>query len=258
MNKSKFLILLLLIWLLPLSSVPGQYLKRDKGRQISTVPSVKVSPTQETYDSLAVAQALIATNVTDIAALPTFPETGGLVGDSLTDLHSFKDEVLKYMSFDEDSVVVDSNFYVFGKVWIRDSLIVNTRVLFIPPDDSSAVGNIILRQAGENLVFLNSCYLKSDGKYWKTDADGAATMPSRLVSIAIISADGWGLFMDYGYLRCDALDLTIGGDIFPGVTPGELTQTQVSGTGDQSQKVGHGETPDVVKYQVDQTVLEIK
>jgi len=193
-----------------------------------------------------------------IAALPTFDETGGLVGDSLTDFHSFKDEVLKYMSFDEDSVVVDSNLYVYGKIWIQDSIIVDSRIIKIPPADHSAWGDIILRQAGENLVFGESCYLKSDEKYWKTDADAAASMPSRLVALASISADAWGLFLKEGMLRDDTYDLTVGGYVYPSLTPGEFTQTQVSATGDQSQKVGIAETADVIDYDPDLTVLELK
>ncbi len=194
----------------------------------------------------------------EIAALPTFAEAGGLAGDSLTDFHSFKDEVLKYMSFDEDSVVVDSNLYVYGKIWIQDSLIVNATIIKIPPVDSSAWGKIILRQAGENLVFGESTYLKSDGKYWKTDSDAAATMPSRLVALATISAEGWGLFLKEGMIRADDWDLTIGGYVYPSLTPGDFTQTQVSATGDQSQKVGIAETADVIDYDPDLTVLEMK
>jgi len=185
-------------------------------------------------------------------------DTIDVMYQDIADLGAWKDTVLLYMSLAPDSLKINKNMYVYGKVWIRDSIVVNTRVLFLPPADSSAVGNIILRQAGENLVFLNSCYLKSDGKYWKTDADAAASMPSRLVALGTISANGWGLFMKEGFLRCDALNLTIGGPIFPGLTPGELTQTQVSATGDQSQKVGVAESADVIDYDPDLTILEIK
>lgn len=171
---------------------------------------------------------------------------------------AWRDTVLMYMSFDGDSVVVDSNLYVYGKLWIQDSLIVDATIIKIPPVDSSAWGDIILRQAGENLVFGKSTYLKSDGKYWKTDADAAATMPSRLVALATISADAWGLFLKEGMIRADDWNLTVGGYVYPSLTAGEFTQTQVSATGDQSQKAGIAETADVIDYNPDLTVLEIK
>jgi hypothetical protein len=91
----------------------------------------------------------------------------------------------------------------------------------------TAVGEKITATAGENLVFGDSCYLKSDGKWWKTDADAAATMPSTAMAIATISAAASGLFLKSGYARADSrwAGMTVGADIYASQTAGAFTQT---------------------------------
>jgi hypothetical protein len=118
-----------------------------------------------------------------------------------------------------------------------------------PASDHTCTGIIFSGTAGENLVYGDNCYLKSDGKYWKVDADAAATMPSTAMATATISAGATGIFLDYGWARDDSWSWTIGGLIYVDtVTAGGMTQTAPSGEGDQIQIVGRAETATVIKF----------
>jgi len=93
--------------------------------------------------------------------------------------------------------------------------------------------------AGETLSAYDLCYLKSDGKYWKADADAASTMPSIALATAPINAEATGTFIRRGLVTNSAWNWsTIGGYIYASTTPGALTQMAPSGSGDQVQIVG--------------------
>lgn len=112
--------------------------------------------------------------------------------------------------------------------------------------------------AGENLVFGDICYLKSDGKYWKADADAAATMPGAAMALASISADASGLFLKIGFVRDDSWSaLTIGGIVYASTTAGAITQTAPSGSGDQVQELGYAETAVIIWFNPNTTLVEI-
>jgi hypothetical protein len=108
-----------------------------------------------------------------------------------------------------------------------------------PTADLTASGDRTTLTAGENLVFGDLVYIKSDGKMWKTDADAAATMPAVFMALATILADAAGLFLlPRSFVRNDAWAWTVGGAIYASTTPGAMTQTQPSGTDDVIQVVG--------------------
>ena len=104
--------------------------------------------------------------------------------------------------------------------------------------------------AGENLSQFDACYLKSDGKYWKSDADAATTMPLIAIATAAISADASGVFLILGFVRKDAWDWSVGGLLYTdegtGGTVGGMTQTAPAGAGDQVQVVGIAITADII------------
>lgn len=115
--------------------------------------------------------------------------------------------------------------------------------------------------AGEALAQFDVCYLKSDGKFWKADADAAATMPVIAIATAAISAEASGVFLLMGFVRKDAWTWTIGGFLYAdegtGGTVGGMTQTAPSGSGDQVQKVGIALTADIIYFNPDLTIVEI-
>lgn len=128
--------------------------------------------------------------------------------------------------------------------WMSDAVFGLT--LDEPPANSSvglrSIFDII--QAGELVNFGDMLYLKSDGKWWKTDADTAAKMPGLRMATATIQADAWGQALVKGRVWHTAFPtLTVGGAVYPitgtGGAAGEVTPTAPSGTGDQVQILGY-------------------
>lgn len=126
-----------------------------------------------------------------------------------------------------------------------------------PGTDQTVSGIIVNMTAGENLTFGSFCYLKSDGKLWKADADAAATMPVTLMATATISAEASGLFLAQGFARDDTWAWTVGGLIYASTTPGALTQTAPSGSADIVQIVGVATHADRMYFNPQLVTVEI-
>jgi len=112
--------------------------------------------------------------------------------------------------------------------------------------------------AGEALAQFDACYLKSDGKYWKADADAVTTMPVIAIATAAISAEASGVFLLMGFVRKDAWTWTVGGLLYASLTAGALTQ-DVSGytTPDQVQVVGIAITANIILFNPSYELVEI-
>lgn len=124
--------------------------------------------------------------------------------------------------------------------------------------DHTASGDIITATAGENVVFGSVCYLKSDGKFWKTDADAEATSASMIVmAIATIAGNGSGLFLKRGYARDDTWAWTAGNTLYLSTTPGAMTATAPSGTGDIVRIAGYAKAADYIEFDPSKIYLEI-
>lgn len=137
-----------------------------------------------------------------------------------------------------DDLTVYGSLTFSGDVPLGDSVCVEYTDI-APSSDHQIVGiKTSDYTAGENLAFGNFCYLKSDGKMWKADADAATTMPVSAMAAATISADSAGDFLTYGWARDDSWNLTVGGIIYASTTSGGITQTAPSGTGDYVQALG--------------------
>jgi hypothetical protein len=109
----------------------------------------------------------------------------------------------------------------------------------VPASDHTATGLKCSLYAGEALVFGNACYLKSDGKLWKADADAIAT--AGVIAMCVdenISADALGSFLMLGIVRDDTWAWTVGGIIYLSTAVGTLTQTAPSGTNNVIQVLG--------------------
>ena len=125
------------------------------------------------------------------------------------------------------------------------------------PGDENHSGLCNTYTAGENVAYGDVVYMKSDGKFWKTDADAAATMPGVAVATDTILTDATGMFLIFGYLELTSWDWTIGGIVYASTTPGEFTQTAPSGTGDQVQILGLALTADIILFKPDLTLVEV-
>lgn len=134
-----------------------------------------------------------------------------------------------------------------------------------PDTDHTANGPQAVMTAGEALAFRDVCYQKSDGKWWKADADAATTMPVAAMALASIEADANGLFALPGaFVRDDSLDTspapTIGtqGRIYASTDPGAITQAAPSGSGDQVQDLGYHYSASVIYFNPSPTIIEIQ
>jgi hypothetical protein len=110
--------------------------------------------------------------------------------------------------------------------------------LWPTPSDHGYSGAVATMTVGENVSFGHALYMKSDGKWWKADADASSTMPVAAMAAETINADNSGLVLLFGFARDDSWAWTVGGVIYASTTAGSLTQTAPSGSGDQVQAVG--------------------
>ena len=119
----------------------------------------------------------------------------------------------------------------------------------LPTTDHTATGTIVTLTAGENLVFGDACYFKSDGKMWKVNADVIATSTGLLaVALATIAAEAAGSFLMEGYIRDDTWAWTVGGGIYLSTTAGGLTQTAPTGADDVVRLAGIAISADVMLF----------
>jgi hypothetical protein len=128
----------------------------------------------------------------------------------------------------------------------------------IPANDLAARG-IITREltAGENLAFGNVVYRKSDGKFWQSDADASTTMPVVAMALETIAADGAGKMFFWGWVRNSAWTWTPGGWLYASTTPGALTQTPPSGSGDQVQAIGWAYSATIIFFNPVLILIEV-
>jgi hypothetical protein len=129
-----------------------------------------------------------------------------------------------------------------------------TRLDGTPDTDHSAVGattNTFV--AGESMAELFSVYMHTDGKWYKTDADAAASSTSmlgvHLYSGSTVAANS-PLLVAIGcaFVRDDTFNWTPGATIYLGTGTGSWTATAPSGTDDVIRVVGFAVTADVVWF----------
>jgi hypothetical protein len=133
-----------------------------------------------------------------------------------------------------------------------------TTQIALPSADLTATGLRSSETVGESVAFGNMLYLKSDGKWWKSDADAATTMPALRMALATASADASCVMLSIGWARNDAWNWTTGGLLYASTTPGDMTQTAPSGTGDQQQVVGIAYPGDIVWFNPSLVLGEVK
>lgn len=133
----------------------------------------------------------------------------------------------------------------------KDSMTVDAE----PSSDLTASGLKVSMTAGESLAAGDVCYLKSDGKMWKADADDTDTYPALALALATISADASGEFLLKGFFRDDSYTNTVGGSIYLDTTAGGITQTAPSDTDDVIQVLGVATHADRIYFKPDLTYV---
>jgi len=128
----------------------------------------------------------------------------------------------------------------------------------IPLRSVDANGTFKTVTAGENLVFGNLVYLKSDGKFWKALGDNVATTPCIGVATASISTNSTGDILLFGVIKNTSWNWTIGGAIYLSVsTGGAMTQTKPSVAGNQLQFIGTALTATSILFNPNVIIIEL-
>ena len=111
---------------------------------------------------------------------------------------------------------------------------------------------------GENVTFGDLCYLKSDGKYWKTDANAITTTAgSLLIALESITSDNTGKFLKRGYVREDTWAFTRSDILYVGGTSGAISNTPLSGVGDCIRKIGHAYNTNIIWFTPELLIIEL-
>ena len=106
------------------------------------------------------------------------------------------------------------------------------------PADHAYTGIDVTLTAGENVVFGNVCYFKSDGKMWKADADAIATATAIGMAVATIAAEATGKFLLYGIAEDSHWNWTVGALLYLSITTGGMQVGAPVGTDDVIQILG--------------------
>ena len=108
----------------------------------------------------------------------------------------------------------------------------------------------------ENSVgFGAALHIDDDGNLVMADADATSVIPCHF--LATETGTGVKNVLITGFATLDAWDWTPGGPLYVSTTPGTLTQTAPSASGDRVQIVGYAITADTIFFKPDFTDLEI-
>lgn len=105
-----------------------------------------------------------------------------------------------------------------------------------PSDNLTAKGIISSFTAEEIMAFGQPCFVNSDGKMAKSDAEFGGPLATHL-ALGSYAADATGNFLELGNIRNDAWAWTVGGTIYLSTTA-TLVQTAPSGGTDAQQILG--------------------
>jgi hypothetical protein len=129
----------------------------------------------------------------------------------------------------------------------------------IPIADNRGEGDIITDiVAGETIAFPNLVYLKSDGKWWKADADAIASCDLLGLALESKNANEACKVLVNGFVRDDDWDWTVGGKVYASTTPAALSQIAVSGEDDVVAIIGYATHADRIYFRPDNTRIELK
>lgn len=99
--------------------------------------------------------------------------------------------------------------------------------------------------------------LNSSSQWVLADANGAGLFPARGIAVATALTTVAVTVLVNGVVRNDAWNWTPGGAIYLSATPGAITQTAPSTTGDNVQQVGYAITADIAFFDFNSTFVEV-
>lgn len=111
--------------------------------------------------------------------------------------------------------------------------------------------------AGVAIAQWEAVYLASDGTWKLADGNGSGTYPARGLAVAAAASSAAVTVIQKGYVRNDAWNWTVGGNVYLSNTPGALTQTATSTSGERLQALGYAVTADKIALIVNPTFQTI-
>ena len=129
---------------------------------------------------------------------------------------------------------------------------------FVPdptPDHSFSGFYTTLTVDNNTLGMMAALYIASDGNLEEANASSTNTMP--VFGLAMEVGTGSKKIFQQGYARDDSWNWTPGKLIYASTTSGVLTQTVVSGSGDQHQIVGQATHSDRIFFNPNMVMVEI-
>ena len=129
-----------------------------------------------------------------------------------------------------------------------------------PTTDGLYRGIVITGTAGENCTYGDLVYLKSDGKFWMTDADAESTAGGLLLALvasATISANATGNYLLWGTFCETDWAWTVGSALYVSTAAGDMTHTRPSGTADIVRAVGYAYHADAIFFRPSQAWVTI-
>ena len=126
-----------------------------------------------------------------------------------------------------------------------------------PNSDGASSGDITTMMVDTNSNGVAAAlYMASDGNFEEATASGAGTMPC--MALALESGTGNKKILLKGFMRNDSWNwISIGQPVYVSTVAGVLTQTVVSGTGEQHQVVGIVTNADRILFNPNYSVTEI-
>jgi hypothetical protein len=212
-----------------------------------------IGTTVQAYDATIVVDADIGVNVQAYdATIMVDADIGNTVQPFDATILKDADIGVNVQAYDADTTKND-----VANTFSADQTFANAILNPTPASDHLSSGIIAPMSCGETLVIGNLCYIKSDGKMWKTDADAVATMPGIAIALAGGAANASVSFLFYGFFRDDSYAWTVGADIYASGTAGALTATAPSGSGDIVQIVASATHADRIFFNPSLVTVEI-
>jgi hypothetical protein len=111
--------------------------------------------------------------------------------------------------------------------------------------------------AGATIAQWETVYLDGSSTWQLADANGSSTYPARGLATAAYVSTNPAAILVRGTVRNDAWNWTPGGALYLSGTPGGLTQTAPSTSGDKVQVVGFALTADIAFFDFNSTYLTV-
>lgn len=125
-------------------------------------------------------------------------------------------------------------------------------------DTYDATFEVAGQNAGATIAQWEAVYLDGSSTWQLADANGSGTFPAVGLAVAAYSSTNPAVVVIQGTVRNDAWAWTPGGVIYLSATPGGLTQTAPSTSGDKVQQIGRALTADIILLNVNNEYLTVQ